>query len=117
MAPDAICDVCGEKIPRGAGPGRPRKRHEECEPRRGAIVPLPPDSDHPLVVACRRELGAVGRLNSWQGVTLLLLARYVAVAEGRALVALSKEFRAAYAVAMKDAKVSVGSLGRARSAP
>jgi hypothetical protein len=72
------------------------------------IIPLPEDTDHPLVVACRRDFEAAGQLDTVDGAVVLLLARYLAVATGRGVVALSRELRAAYARAIAGREASVG---------
>jgi hypothetical protein len=71
------------------------------------IIPLPEDTDHPLVAAYRRDLEAAGQLDTVHGVIVLLLARYFAVATGRGAVALSRELRAAYAWAIAGREAPV----------
>jgi hypothetical protein len=64
--------------------------------------------DYSLLDACRRELEVAGRLDSWQGQGLLVLAEALCAApQARSgLAALSKELRAARAEALQGAVAS-----------
>ena len=108
---------CGSVIPPQAGPGRPRRRCEECSPRRPRS-PVPaapkavvtairrtPAAGASLVESTRARLAEVGRDGSPEGLVALLLAGELENGGGSqsGLAALAKQFQVALDVATKDA--------------
>jgi hypothetical protein len=71
--------------------------------------------DSALLDAARAELQAAGRINTWQGQALLLLAEAMCSPQtGSALAALSREFLRARAAALHDAPAAADELRRRR---
>jgi len=108
---------CGSEIPPQAGPGAPRRKCEECSPRRRrstkAVAPKAvvtairrtPAIGASLVESTRARLAEVGRDASPEGLVALLLASELESGGGSqsGLAALAKQFQVALDFATKDA--------------
>jgi hypothetical protein len=101
------CDSCGTAYM--AQRSTSRFCSSRCR-RRNAGATAPPRPPAPLVIedsalidATRAELQAVGRIDTWQGQALLLLAEAMCTTQtAAALAALSREFLRARAAALQD---------------
>lgn len=110
---------CDLEIPPQQGRSRPRKYCEKCRPPKGVpnprVIQLPDVSptgsdvavtgDLGLVGAYRRQLEAVGRLDTPEGVHVLTLAALFAAGghTSSGAASLSRELRAAMEMALKGA--------------
>lgn len=115
------CTKCGRRFTPKPGPGRPRRRCEQCRPpelRRPDQAPLSTSenveipAETGLVATVTAELRAASRENSPEGAIALNLARMLAegghTASGAA--ALARELRATLEAATKDAPKRADSL-------
>jgi hypothetical protein len=99
------CDSCGTAYI--AQRSTSRFCSSVCRRRNGGrpAPPRPPrvTEDSALLDAARAELAAVGRVGTWQGQAVLLLAEAMCTDQtAAAMAAISKEFLRARAVALQD---------------
>lgn len=140
----AVCD-CGNVIPPQKGPGRPRKKCEDCRPSNPArrtederaqerarvvplaVVPAPQVSEVPraagapvlgsLVVAVYNTLAAVGRQESAEGMAALYAAQALDTGDHTAsgAAALLKEMRSCLTAATAGAEPAEDLVDQLRS--
>lgn len=110
------CRGCGGQLPPYQGRGQPRKYCQRCRPSK-AKKPASPalrvvadgerrPEPETLVDVVRRELRAAGRLDTSDGMALVMLAERMELARGEpgtALATLTKQFHETKSVVLADA--------------
>lgn len=116
-----VCEQCGGPLPVQEGPGRKRKKCETCSPRdkrNRKVVSIPTPLSAPgggrNVEAARRALSDVDRETSPAGELALYLAGLLDQGVGNQTAAISREYRAAMADAMKGTQQAASALDELR---